>query len=373
MPMKLAVLIRTACVAGLNALLLLYVMPAAAHWPGQPTHQFADLGEFEFERGGKIDNLRLSYVTHGKLNAAKDNAILFQHGFAANHHLIDHMIGPGQPLDTNKYFIICTDMIGATQTTFAHSSSATSSGLKMNFPFYNERDHVRAVYKLITEELQIPHLLAVTGISRGADMSVQWAVSYPDFMDGIFPISGSALWTSQGFFTFSLMFSLIESCPGWNDGNYDDNPKQCASNVISVLISNFYTRDWWDQYVDTPEAYTQWRNQWGAYYLDIQDLRDLYYRMMAVAFSRVGDTPGFDGDLKAALHSIKAKTLFLYSPQDQFIPPQYIEMQVKAIPDASALAIDSNAGHLMCCNADPQATREMGEAIRVFLEELQRE
>ena len=93
---------------------------------------------------------------------------------------------------------------------------------------------------------------------------------------------------------------------------------------------------------------------------------------MAVVFSRVGDTPGFDGDLNAALHSIRAKTLFLYSLQDQFIPPEHMNMQVKTIPDASALAIDSNAGHLICCNADPQATWEMGEAIREFLEELQR-
>jgi len=350
--------------------LLIYGHVAYAHWPDQAPHRFANLGEFEFERGGKIDNLRLSYVTHGELNGAKDNAILFQHGFALNHHQADHLIGPGQPLDTNKYFIICTDIIGETQTTFEHSSSATTSGLKMKFPLYNERDHIRAVHKLITQELHIPHLLAVTGISRGADMSVQWAVSYPDFMDGIFPISGGALWSTQGFFDFSLLFSIIESCPGWDEGNYDENPSGCASRALSVLIPGFYTRDWWDQYVDSPEAFTQWREQWGAYYLDIQDLRDLYYRAMAVVFSRVGDTPGFDGNLEAALRSIKAKTLFLYSPQDRFMAPHHIEMQVKAIPDASARAIDSNAGHLICCNADPQATWEISEAITAFLDDL---
>ena len=54
----------------------------------------------------------MSYVTHGKLNAAKDNAILFMHGLAANHHQIDHLIGPGKPFDTDKYFIICPDALG---------------------------------------------------------------------------------------------------------------------------------------------------------------------------------------------------------------------------------------------------------------------
>lgn len=59
--------------------------PAAlAHWPGQPPHQMAQLGQLQLEGGGVIDNFRMSYVSHGTLNAARDNAILFQHAFAAN-------------------------------------------------------------------------------------------------------------------------------------------------------------------------------------------------------------------------------------------------------------------------------------------------
>ena len=71
----------------LTALLLVQIPAAYAHWPTQAEHQIADLGEYQFEGGGSIKNLRVSYVTRGKLNAAKDNAILFIHGFAANHHL----------------------------------------------------------------------------------------------------------------------------------------------------------------------------------------------------------------------------------------------------------------------------------------------
>ena len=163
-------------------------------------------------------------VYNGKMEvwgADKDNAILFQHGFAMNHHQADHLIGPGRPLDTDKYFIICTDALGSTQTTFEHSTSPTNSGLKMKFPFYNGRDIVKAQYRLITETLGIPHLLAVTGISSGADHSVQFAVSYPDLMDGIFPVVGGAAWGTQGNFFGSLLLSIIESCKGWDGGNYD--------------------------------------------------------------------------------------------------------------------------------------------------------
>ncbi len=365
--------VRRLAASGLAALLLSYVPLTIAHWPGQPPHQIAELGEFEFEGGGKIPNLRMSYVTHGTLNVAKDNAILFEHGFGANHHTLDHLIGPGQPLDTDKYFIICVDVLGNTQTAFEHSTSPTNSGLKMKFPLYNARDMVRAQHKLVTEGLGISHLLAITGISSGGDHSIQFAVSYPEFMDGIFPLSGGALWTSQGFFFGSLMISIIESCDGWEGGNYDENPKRCAANALSVLIPYFYSRDWWDQYVDTPEAYTNWRNQWGDYYLDVQDARDLYYRAIANGMGWVGDTPGFNGDLNAALGSIKANTLFIYSLHDQFFLPNQIEVQVNAIPNARAVAIDSNAGHLICCNADPKATWEMSKAITGFLDELRAE
>ena len=196
------------------ALVLADAPAAFAHWPDQAPHQIAQLGEFKLEGGGVLEDLKMSFVTHGKLNAAKDNAILFQHGFALNHHQFDHMIGPGRPLDTDKYFIICPDALGETQTRFEHSSSPTNSGLKMKFPFYNRRDMVKAQYTLITETLGISHLLAVTGISSGADQSVQFAVSYPDFMDGIFPIVGGAMWGTQGYFFGPLMISIIEFLRG---------------------------------------------------------------------------------------------------------------------------------------------------------------
>jgi len=116
--------------ATLVTLLLFHMAVAAAHWPGQPPHQMAYLGDLQLEDGGVIKNFRMSYVTHGALNAAKDNAILFMHGFGANHHAADHLIGPGKPLDTDKYFIICTDELGNTQTGFEHSTSPTNSGLR---------------------------------------------------------------------------------------------------------------------------------------------------------------------------------------------------------------------------------------------------
>ena len=341
-----------------------------AHWPGQPEHQLAQLGDLKLESGEVIKNFRMSYVTHGKLNAAKDNAILFHHGFAANHHFFDHMIGPGRPLDTDKYFIICPDTLGATQTGYERTTSATNSGLKMKFPFFNGRDIVNASHRLVSESLGISHLLAVTGLSSGAADSLQFAVSHPQFMDGIIPVVGGAVPGAQRRFYPPLAISILASCQGWDTGNYDDNPKLCATNAVFQWAHHFYTRQWWDTYTDTAEAYNKWRSTLGADYFDVQDTRDIYYRIVAFGRGSVGNTPGFDGALSKALSSIKAKTLFIYNVQDQIFPPQNIEAEIKMIPNARGLAIDSIGGHLICCNADPSATRIMGDAIRSFLQEL---
>lgn len=353
----------------LTAALLAHGSPASAHWPDQAPHQIVSLGEFRLEGGGVIENLKMSYVTHGKLNAAKNNAILFMHGFALNHHQVDHLIGPGKPLDTDKYFIICPDQLGSTQTTFEHTTSPTNSGLKMNFPPYNGRDRINAEYRLVTRVLSIPHLHAVTGISSGAIHSLQFAVSHPDFIDGAIPIVGGTRATTQVSFFGPWMGSIIESCEGWRGGNYDENPKGCATNALSVFTAYFYTRDWWEQYVDTPEAYTKWRNLWATTTSTFRTPGTCttcsWHSVAAGSAIRRGN-----GDVNAALGSIKARTLFIVSPQDQFFPPRYIEADLKAIPKARAVWIDSVAGHLICCNGDPQATWVMGEAIGGFLQEV---
>jgi hypothetical protein len=84
----------------------------------------------------------------------------------------------------------------------------------------------------------------------------------------------------------------------------------------------------------------------------------------------VGDTPGFNGDLSAIFGSIRAKTRFLANPNDQWVAKQYYESMAQMIPGAKISWIDSIAGHLMCCNADPNATQALDAAIRIFFEEL---
>ena len=292
-----------------------------AHWPGQPEHKIAQLGDLKLESGEVIKNFRMSYVTHGKLNAARDNTVVYLHGFASNHHGLDHLIGTGRALDTERYFIVCPDALGATQIDYEHTTSPTNSGLKMKFPLYtlyNQRDMVYATYRLLTEALGLQRVLAITGTSMGARHSVQFAVMHPNFMDAIIPVAGGATSThgvAKGRFHRPVTAATITACRGWTNGEYDDNPKACATLGLSALVMHFYTPEWWEAYLDSPEAYTKWRNNIGEY-LDVQDARDLYFMSLALGRTSVADTPGFDGDVIKALASIKAKSLYIYNPRD---------------------------------------------------------
>lgn len=342
---------------------------ALAHRPDQPPHQIVDLGEFTLEAGGVIKNLRMSYVTHGTLNKAKNNAVLIMHGFGGNHHNWDRYIGPGKPLDTDKYFVITTDTLGCTQIGFEHSTSPTNSALKIDFPAFNVRDMVNAEYKLIKEGLGIDHLLAVTGLSMGAIKALQSAISYPGSMDGIILLIGGAIWSTQAIYHHVELQSIIEVCAGWNGGNYEVNPRDCAAAALWSFVPCFFSREWWNENITTPEAFQKWKQPWDKFYFGLQDARDLYLLSKAMQRSDIAATPGFNGDLMAALKSVKAKTLFITSPYDQWYLPEQIEIQHKAISDSRLVSINSNAGHLLTA-VDPDARWVAGQAIRGFLREL---
>jgi homoserine O-acetyltransferase len=128
------------------SLALLPSSPASAHTPQQPPHQSFGEGDLKLESGEAIRDFSISYVTHGKLNERKSNAILMVTALGGNHHRIDFLIGPGKALDTDRYFIICTDAIGNGLST---SPSNSKMQPRMSFPKYAIRDMVESQYRLL--------------------------------------------------------------------------------------------------------------------------------------------------------------------------------------------------------------------------------
>jgi homoserine O-acetyltransferase/O-succinyltransferase len=207
----------------LAALFAVATHPAFAHGPTQPPHQLYKIGDLKLEGGETIGEFSISYVTHGTLNAKKSNAILMVTAISGNHHRLDFLIGPGKALDTDKYFIVCTDAIGNGLTT---SPSNSTTQPHMKFPRFLIRDMVASQYKLMTEHLGIQHVVTVIGPSMGGMQALQWGVSYPDFMDSLValvPLAHTPAWTVT---VLEATRKAIMLDPAWKGGDYAELPEQ---------------------------------------------------------------------------------------------------------------------------------------------------
>ena len=154
------------------------------------------------DNGSTLAPVEVAYETYGELNAAKTNAIVVLHAFSGDAHAAgistetgkpgwwDNMIGPGKAFDTNKYFVICSNVLGGCRGSTGPSSvnPATGCPYAMSFPVITIGDMVR-LQKMLIDSLGIERLLAVSGGSMGGMQALEWAVAYPESVAAAIPIA----------------------------------------------------------------------------------------------------------------------------------------------------------------------------------------
>ena len=300
------------------ALGLLLPLPAAAHTPQQPPHQLFGEGDLRLESGEVIKDFLISYVTHGKLNDKKSNAILMVTALGGNHHRIDFMIGPGKALDPDKYFIICTDAIGNGLTTSPSNSKAQA---RMSFPKFTIRDMVESQYRLLKEKFGIDHVVAVVGPSMGGMQALQWGVSHSDYMDALVamvPLARTPAWSVA---VVEATRKAIMNDPAWKDGNYDAPPEKGVRlwrDILNLLSAR--TPDMYAAQFKNGTDVLPWMEAQETAALKGFDANDYIYQTWAYERHDVGTSPGFGGDTAKALASIRAKTLILTGTKDLLNP-----------------------------------------------------
>lgn len=332
-----------------------------------PEHQIANLGDFKFESGDVVKDFKVSYVTYGKLNKAKNNAILVMQAFLGDHHMHDFLIGPGKALDPEKYFIVATDMLGSSGLVQGVTTGATNSGLKMDFPFFSIRDSVNVEYRLLKEYLGIEHVLVVLGPSIGAMKSFQFALSYPNYITGAIPIAGSPLPNPMTRWFLNTIMGAIAQDSAWYGGNYETNPMTAMATASRIFAPYVFTERWFAQNARTPEQRRAVEKLWLEIFT--QDTRDVYYHLRMWATFNLGDLPGFGGDHVAALKAIKTRMLLFSLKGDLMISPDEVAVIRSSVPGIAHVEIDT-AGHSGCCGGDPEANKVMNREIARFLATL---
>jgi homoserine O-acetyltransferase len=339
---------------------------------GGPPTQVASLGSFRFENGETIGDLKVSYVTHGTLSVAHDNAILALQFYGGDHHGLDFLIGPGKALDTDKYFVIATDFLGNARLRTDLTTGPTNSGLKMQFPRITARDWINADYKLVKEYLGIDHLVAAVGWSIGGINAYQLAVSHPDFAASIIAMGASPHTNPQTQLVLRHMKDVIALDPGWYGGMYEVNPATGLDTAVMEMTPWLYSPEWYVANITTREKARDLEMFWHRFWTVIapQDARDIYYQLGGWAEFNIGDTPGFNGDIKAALGAIKAKTLLIATKEDLLVRREEMLSAKNAIPHVTYLEISSPFGHA-AFGFDPKAVETENREIRKFLSTIE--
>jgi homoserine O-acetyltransferase/O-succinyltransferase len=318
---------------------------------------------YKFEAGPQLDNVKIGYVTYGKLNDAKTNAILLVPGTSSGRHWADAYVGPGKMYDTDKYFCIGVDVIGG------GNSSQPSNGLGMNFPRYTIRDMVRTEHELVTKGLGLSGLYAVAGPSMGSFQGVEWGINYPTFMKGLVLIVPAAR-SDQHFHAIVDAFEgMITLDPAYKDGKYDQNPTEGIKRAGMIYFPWLFS-DEYLQTLKTPEQYQTALMAFGTGWSKTWDANALVIRYEA---SRNHDASApFGGDMKAVLGRVQAKTLLLTSQTDRTIPAYLSRELFAGIKNAQYVEIPTIRGHLGGAAPLKGSAEEayITDKIRAFLDAL---
>jgi homoserine O-acetyltransferase len=344
---------------------------AVAAPPAEPVRHDFVMPDFTTESGAVLPQTRVVYGTYGTLNAARDNAIVLPSHYMADMTGYDWLIGPGKALDPKQWFLITTEEFGNGRSSSPSNTPPPFHG--PHFPVMTIRDNVRAVHQLLTENLRITHLRAVIGFSMGAQQALQWAVSYPDFMDRIVATSGTAKTYPHGIVRLEGQIAAITLDPAFNNGDYTTQPVAGIRATSLVWLAWLYSQEWWRTglwKIDQPPGTSlqQAIDRDVREFFEGDDANNLILQMRTWESNDVGNTPSFKGDVAAALRSIKAPVLYMPSATDLYFPVADARYEAQFIPDCTFLPIPSLWGHPAGAGASPADAAFLNRHIHEFME-----
>jgi homoserine O-acetyltransferase len=332
-------------------------------------HEFV-IKDFKTESGVVLPEARVVYGTYGHLNAARDNAILLPSHYMAKLNGYEWLMGPGKALDPEKLFLVTTELFGNGSSSSPSNTPKPFDGPR--FPVMTIRDNVEAVHRLLTEELHVAHLKSVIGFSMGAQQAFQWVVSYPDFMDRAVATSGTAKTYGHGIVRLEGQIAAITADEDFKGGDYKEEPKVGIEATGLVWAAWLYSPQWWRDELWRANSkpgttFEDVLNRMRTDFFRGKDANDLILQMRTWEKNDVGATPGFGGDEKKALESIKVPFLYMPSMTDQYFPMGDARYEAQFMHTVSLLPIPSLWGHPAGAAADPADAKFLNENIAKFL------
>ena len=337
--------------------------------PASERHEFV-IANFKTESAVTLPQARVVYGTYGKLNAARDNAVLLPSHYMADFHGYEWLIGADKALDPSKLFLVATELFGNGNSSSPSNTPEPYHGPR--FPVTTIRDNVEAVHRLLTEELKITHLRAIIGFSMGAQQAFQWAVSYPTFADRIVATAGTAKCYPHGVVRLEGQIAALTTDPAFANGDYKEQPKKGLEAFAVVWTGWLFSQEWWRRELWREGAkpgstFEQVLNEFRTNFIPGADANNLILHMRTWEKHDVGTTPGFSGDVERALKSIKVPFLYMPSETDLYFPIGDARYEAQFIPGVSLVPIPSLWGHTAGAASNPADSKFLNDNIGKFL------
>lgn len=330
--------------------------------------------DLKLETGDILKTPTIAYETYGKLNKEKSNVILICHALTGDAHAAgwhegdkkpgwwNIIIGPEKPLDTNKYFIICSNVIGSCKGSTGPSSINPDTGkpYALDFPIITITDMVNA-QKILLDHLGISQLFAVVGGSMGGMQVLQWTINYPDMIRNAIMIASGAYSTPQQIAFNAVERRAITEDPNWNKGNYYDKEKPEQGLSVARMIGHI-------TYLSNESMYEKFGRR-------LQDKKDFsydfsnefqvesYLEYQGASFTKKFDANSYlymtkaldyydvrvNNSLEEAFKNIKSKMLIMSITSDWLYPNDHMEEIVRALRannvNVSYSKLNSEYGH----------------------------
>jgi homoserine O-acetyltransferase len=351
--------------------------PASAAWrPGDPVgrRQFCDIGPLSLEAGGLLPDVRIAYETWGTLAPSGDNAVLVLHALTGDSHVTgdagpghptagwwDSLVGPGRPIDTNRWFVVAPNVIGGCQGTTGPSSPAGDGRpWGSRFPYTTVRDQVAAEIAL-TDALGVASWALVIGASMGGMRVLEWGVMAPGRVRGIAPIATCAQTTGDQIAWAHAQLAAIRGDAGWRGGDYyDAEPGQGPHLGMGIARQIAHTTYRSALELDTRFGRAAQADEdplGGGGRFAVQSYLDHHAHKLAWRFDAnsylalteaiLSHDVGRDrGGVTAALATVPAEALVVAVSSDRLYLPEQSDQLAGALPGADGVhLVHSDFGH----------------------------
>lgn len=316
-----------------------------------------DLGNFQLQAGGSLPSAKLAYKTYGKLNAVKNNVVILPTFYTGSHMRNEGFFGEGRAIDPAKHFIVSVNMFGnGISSSPSNTKDTTINNPRLlsnsEFPNITLFDNIRAQHQLLTEELGVEEIALVTGWSMAGCQAYQWAAQYPKMVKAILPFMASAKTSEHNIVFLEGVKAALQADAVYAEGDYTETPIKGLKAFGRIYAGWAFSQTFYREEMyrlkgfDSAEALLQ---DWEQDHLD-WDANDLISKIWTWQQSDISKQAPYNGDFKAALSAIEAKTIVIVCDNDLYFRPEDNELEVKHIKNGELRIFNSPWGH---CVASP--------------------